>query len=366
MTTTTTTTTATSKKTDRRHRGRCNTIQWQPQQRGRCRRRCRLHHYQRHYYGVDCLLTAFWLAILIAVHVCYGDQIESDPDDMDTMGLSQVQFKKHHSSRQVVNYGLTLHDSQLLRDETINGDGGGGDGISIATLVPQPSSSQSKRAAHHALSAKKSNRNFKTTTTSAIESITAAATATPIPSTPLNRFNMKRDWHRQAHQSRNLIGNASSPSITKPFTQYKYAIDNTSYYARNSDGTISPLQLRKTVPSSSVKPKIQLPAKLFNNPSSSASSASSSLHDYHRTPSNLSYNLVRDQAQKTQQFQLIPTTAAASAVEAHRQSSKSHVYKAYHRPPSVIKPNRNNCNQCRIIPGIPRRHKPNRIRYYGM
>lgn len=350
-----TTSTATKQKTDRRHR-RCNTIQWQPQQRGRyrCRRRgrCCLHHYRRHYDGVNCILTAFWLAILITMHVCYGDQIERDPDDMDAMGLSQVQFKKHHSSRQVVNYGLTLHDSQLLRDETINGDDDGGSG---ATLVPPPSSSQSKRAVHHA-SAKKSNRNFKTTTTSAIESIT---TATPAP---FNRFNTKRDRHRKVLQSRNLIGNASSPFITKPLTQYKYAIDNTSYYARNSDDTILPLQLRKTVPSSSVKPKIQLPAKLFTNPSSSSSP--SLPYDYRRTPSYLSYNLDRDHVQKTHQFQSIPTTASVAAAGAHRQSSKSYVYKTYHRP--VIKPTRNNCNQCRIIPGIPRRYKPHRILYYGM
>lgn len=345
-----TTSTAAKQKTDRRHR-RCNTIQWQPQQRG-ChrRRRCRLHHYHRHYYGVDCILTAFWLAILIAVHVCNADQIERDPDDMDAMGLSQVQFKKHHSSRQVVNDGLTLHDSPLLRDETINDD----DKISLA---PQPS--QSKRAVHHHVSAKKSNRNFRTTTTSAIESI-AAATATP--SAPFNRFNTKRDRHRKVHQSRDLIGNASSPFITKPFTQYKYAIDNTSYSARNSDGTIlPPLQLQKTVPSSSVKPKIQLPAKLFNNPSPSSLSLP---YDYRRTPSYLSYNLDRDHEQKAHQFQPIPTKASAGAAGAHRQSSKSYVYKTYHRP--VIKPTRNNCNQCRIIPGIPRRYKPNRILYYGM
>lgn len=346
---TTTTTTATNKKTDRRRP--CNTIQWPRQQRGR-RCQCRLHHYHRHYYGVDCILTAFWLATLIAVHVCYGDQIERDPDDMDTMGLSQVQFEKHHSSRQVVNYGLTLHDSSSWRDETINGGSGGK--ISIAALVPPPSASQSNRAVHQTTSAKKLNRNFKTTTTSAIESITA-----PSASAPFNRFNTKRDRHRKVHQSRHLIGNASMPFNTNPFTPHKYAIDNTSYYARNSDGTFLPLQLRKTVPSSSVKPKIQLfPTKLFNNPST-LSSSSSSPYGYHRAPSSyLSYNLNRDHVQKTHQFQPIST------IEAHRQSSKSHVYSTHLRP--VIKPNRNNCNQCRIIPGTPQRYKPKRIRYYGM
>lgn len=354
---------ATTKKTNRRHR-RCNTIQPQQQnrQRGRCSRR-RFHHYHRHYYGVtaiDCILTAFWLAILIPMHVCYGDQIERDPVDIDTMGLSQVQFKKHHSSRQVVNFGLTLHDSQLLRDETINGDDDGSDKISIAALVPQPptssSSSRSKRAVH--VSVNKSNRNYKTTTTSAIQSITAATITTPAAAaSSTNRFNVKRDWHRKVHQSRNLIGNASSPFNTKPFTQYKYAIDNTSYSVSNSDGKILPLQLRKTVPSS-VKPKIQLPAKLFN-PSSSSSS-----YDHHRTPSYLSYNLVQNHVQKTHQFQQPTTASIASAAATHQQTNKSFVYKPYNGP--AIKSIRNNCNQCRIIPGIPQRHKPNRIRYYGM
>lgn len=358
----TTTTTKTEKKTNRRHR-RCNTIQLQPlpQLSGRYRRR--LHHYR--YYGsvdVDCILTAFWLAILIAMHVCYGDQIERDPNDIDTMGLSQVQFEKHHSSRQVVNIGLTLHDSQLQRDETING----GDEVLIATqsavaatLVSQPpSSSRSKRAAH--VLANRSNRNFKTKTTSAIQSITVATTP-PSPTNP-NRFNVKRDRHRKVHQSRNLIGNASSP--LKPFTQYKYAIDNTSYYVSNSgDGKFLPIQLHKNTVPSSVKPKIQLPAKHFNP----SSSSSPSLYDYHRTPSHLSYNLVRDHVQKTHQFQQTTTATTTSASTDHQQSNKSYVYKTYYRP--VMKPNRNNCNQCRIIPGVPQRHKPyfpNRVRYVGM
>lgn len=361
-----------TKKTNRRHR-RCNTIllqqpQHQPtKQRDRCnhRHRCRcFHHYHHHcarIVGVDGILTAFCLAMLIAMHVCYGDQIQRDPDDIDTMSLSQVQFKKHHSSRQVANIGLTLHDSQLLRDETING-GDDDDEISIAAqqsviaLVPPSSSSaQSKRAVH--VSVNKSNGNFKSNT----QTMTTTTAST-------HRINVKRDRHRKVLQSRNLIGNASSLVPLKKFTQYKYAIDNTSYYASDNDGKIlsspsppSPpplLQLHKIVPSA--KPKIQLPAKLFN-----PSSSPRTLYDYHRTPpSYSSYNLGRDRVQKTQTSAAATTSSSATAY--HQQSNKNSVYETYYRP--VLHRNRNRCNQCQIIPGTPQRFKPyapNRAKYNG-
>lgn len=290
------------------------------------------------YVSQPTILTALLMAILFVVHGCDGDQIERDHSDIDTTSSSQVQFKSHPSHQVSFNFNVTLDDRPLLRDETIKSDD---------DRVSTPAASAPIQAAH--VSVNKSDRSIKRnsqTTTSALQT----------PPTTNYRFNAKRDQHRKVHQSRNIIGNA--PQL-KPFTQYKYTFKNTSDENDRERYTFHHQQQhqhQQAAPHERVpgfKPKIT--SKLYD-PSS-----------YGRTTTYLSYNLVRDQVQKTNQFQQQPTTSynQQPLYAAHfQQTSNSYVYKTYYRPPI-----RNNCSKCRIIPGAPQRHKPylpNRVPYYGM
>lgn len=265
-------------------------------------------------------LTALWLIILL-FNGCYGDQIERDQDDIDT-GTSQVKFKKHHQ-RQTLNFNLTLDDSSLLRDKTIKNQ-------ENATAA-----SESIVIAHVLMN--KSDRSVKR--------IDQATSASAVKTTANNnRFDPKRDQHRKVHQSRNIINeNALAFNINRQ-DAYKHSMENTS---ENRNGHIFNKQIDRV---SNSKPKIS--SKLFNAPS------------VDRKTTYLSYNLVRDNVQKTQRFMPITSYQRPQHTQQIKQTSKNYIYKSYLRPKQ-----RNNCNKCRIIPGAPIRHKPypsTRIRYHGM
>lgn len=327
---------------------------------------------QCHRHARTATLTAL-VVILFVVHGCYGDQNERDHHDIDTSS-SQVQLKKQ-PSHQAHNFKVTLHDRPLLRDETINRDE---DEVSAATA--KTVSTSSFRSAHVLVN--KSERSVKRNSQTRANALdtTKPTTTTPIPTPTVNyRFNAKRDQHRQLHQSRHVIGN--TPQLN-PFTQYKYAFENTSDVNNRASYTFHQQQQQmqqqhtahhhqyqyqeqqqqshERVPSS--KPKIT--SKLYD-PSS-----------YGRTTTYLSYNLVRDHVQKTKPFQSSPAiikqhspppSLRPSLYTTHfqQQTSTSFMYKPYYRSFK----HRNNCNQCRIIPGALQRHKPylpNRVPFYGM
>lgn len=301
------------------------------------------------YVSQPTTLTAL-MAILFIVHGCYGDQIERDHTDIDSTSSSQVQFKKHPSHQISFNFNVTSHDKRLLRDETIKSDEDNVSPLTTATTAAAaaPTSIQTV----HVL-ANKSNRSIKRNRQTTTKTAFQGATATNF------QFNAKRDQHRKAHQSHNIIGNA--PQL-KLFTQYKYPLKKDTSDENNRERSILHHQPHQQQwPHESVpdfKPKIT--SKLYD-PSS-----------YGRTTTYLSYNLVRDQVQNTNQFKKQQQQQPSTISYQHphytthfQQTSKSYVYKTYYRPPI----HRNNCNQCRIIPGAPQRHKPylpNRVPYYGM
>lgn len=269
------------------------------------------------------IISTALMVILLLLSGCYGDQIERDHDDIDTGSTSQVQFKKHHQ-RQAFNFNLTLHDNRLLRDETIKSDD------KAATAAARESSSSSVA---HVLTSK-SDRSVK--------SNDQTTTASAVKTTTNYRFPTKRDQHRKVHQSRNnLNGNALHRNR---FIQHERPSDDVAWNHGRQEPFDQPLQ---RVPHS--KPKI-IP-KL--------STAASQ-----RTKTYLSYNLVRDNVQKTKDRSM-PTTGQQPIYTAQiKQTNKNYVYKSFYRPI-----HRNNCNKCRIIPGVPRRHKPyfpTKVRYHGM
>lgn len=296
------------------------------------------------------MLTAL-MTIFITVHGCYGDQIKRDPNDIDT-SLNQVQFKAYHRSRETFNIGVTVHDRPLLRDETIKNDHRR-DEISSSSSSAASARSTSRRA--HIL-VNKSNRSIKSNNQKTTSAVQFTAT-TSTPSTNY-QYDAKRDPHRNIHQSQHIIRNAGH---LKTFTQYKYAFDNSSdvinrehFTPRQRQHQQQQKQQHHHAKVSNIKPKIS--AKLFY-PSTS----------YDRKTTYLSYNLDRDQVQNT--INRLQSTTANQSPELpsntvpFQQSSKGYVYRTVYRPIQ-----RNNCNRCRIIPGVPQRHKPflpNRVRYYG-
>lgn len=276
-----------------------------------CRRYCR-----------HCTLTAL-MAILLVLNGCYGDQIERDSDEIDT-GTSQVQFKKHHQ-RQTLNFNLTLHDSRLLRDETIKSDEAAA-GAAVARVPPI--------GAAHVLMNKSDGRVERNGQTTASVVKTTATN---------NRFDPKRDQHHKVYQSRN-----GSP-FTLDHHRIIHKFKNTSDARINRD-RIPSYRPFERVPNS--KPKIT--SKLFDRPSSSSFSYPTTY---------LSYNLVRDNVQKTERFMPTSYQHRSKPTTQIKQTSTNYIYKTYYRPIQ-----RNNCNKCRIIPGAPIRHKsysPTRARYHG-
>lgn len=284
-----------------------------------CRQRCHL-----------IILTAL-MAVLFIFDGCYGDQIESGQRDIDT-GTSQVQFKKHHQ-RQAVNYNYSpaSHDNALLRDETIKS----GNGRATATAAA------SHVTAHVLMN--KSDRSVERN---------GQATANVVKTTANYRFDSKRDQHRKVHQSRNINGNAFALALApdrhlhKGFTQqHQRQQHRNASDVRFDRGGHAARQPYDSVPSS--KPKITF--KLSNVPT------------YGRT--YLSYNLVRDNVQKTERF--MPSNRRPIFTTQIKQTSRNPAHKSHYRP----RQRNYNCSKCRIIPGTPIRHKintPSRGRYHGM
>lgn len=324
-------------------------------------------------------LTAL-IVILVVVHGCYGHQIERDHNDIDTSS-SQVQLKKQ-PSHQAHNFKVTLHDRPLLRDATINSDE---DEVSTATATTSSSkavSTSSFQSAHVLVN--KSDRSIKRNSQTRANALdTTKPTTTP---TPNYRFNAKRDQHRQLHQSRNIIGN--TPQL-KPFTQYKYAFENTSDVNNRASYTFhqhqQQMQQQYTAHHHQYQYQQQHQQQSHERVPSSQPKITSKLYDpssYGRTTTYLSYNLVRDHVQKTEPFRSStaiikqqqqppppppPPSLRPSLHTSHfqQETSTSYLYKPYYRPFR----HRNHCNQCRIIPGALQRHKPylpNRVPFYGM
>lgn len=277
------------------------------------------------------IISTALMVILLLLNGCYGDQIERDQSDIDTSSTSQVQFKKHHQ-RQAFNFNLTLHDNRLLRDETIKSD-------DKATTAKASSSSSSPTAVAQLL-INKSDGSVKSND----RTTTEAAAASAVKTTTNYRFKPKRDQHGRVHQSRNLNGNAPD---RKQFIQYHHEFKDTSnaWHRERHEPFYQPLQ---SVPHS--KPKI-IP-KL------------STASTYQRTNTYLSYNLVPDNVQKTRE-RFMPTTGQQPIYSTQiKQTNKNDISKSSYRPIQ-----RNNCNKCRIIPGVPRRHRPyfpTKVRYHGM
>lgn len=275
--------------------------------------------------GCAITLTALMM-ILFLFNGCYGDQIERDQGDIDT-GISQVQFKAHHQ-RQVLN--LTLHDNPLLRDKTIKSETVEAAGVTAASSIV---------TAHVLLN--KSDRS--------VEWNGQTTTPTAVKTTTNNRFDPKRDQHRKVHQSHNIINNENALALElheQSAAAYKHFVKNTS---EKHDGHIVFNKQPERVPYS--KPKIS--SKLLNAPSVDR-----------RTTTYLSYNLVRNNVQKTTQRFMPISYQRSQHTQQIKQTSKNYIYKSYVRPIQ-----RNNCNKCRIVPGAPLRHKPysptTRIRYHG-
>lgn len=290
-------------------------------------RRCRRRRPQPR-----CTLTALVLMLLV-LNECYGDQIKRDLDDINSSVTRQVQFKKHYQ-RQAFNFNVTLHDNRLLRDETIKSDE-----AAAATAVVAVEAS-SIRTAHVVTnkSERRVERNGQTT-------------AFAVKTTANHRFDAKRDPHRKAYQSRNINGNALATDRQRLEHEFKEASDVSSDGGGNRDRNPFHRPLAR-VPNS--KPKIT--SKLSDAPS----------YSNVRTTTYLSYNLVRDNVQRTERF--MPTSYQRSQQSNRtqiKQTSTNYVYKTYYRPMQQ----RNNCNKCRIIPGAPIRHKsylPTRVQYHGM
>lgn len=276
------------------------------------------------------------MAILFVVNGCYGDQ--NDRFDINT-GTSQVQFE---NQRQLLDYKLTLQNTSLLRDETIKSDDeliAAASSSSSSSQVPlQPPSLKTQSAQ---VLMNKSKRHGRTSSSSSIVKTTTAN----------NRFDRKRDQHRKVHQSHNKNGNVLALDLKRiTATQQKNEFKNITSDRNRGHRGIFNSQTEERVPNS--KPKII--SKLFNAPS----------YDQHRTTTYLSYNLVRNNVQKTNE-RFMPTSYERTFYPSQiKQTNKNFVYKSYY--PSI---QRNNCNKCRIIPGTPIRHKPyfpTRTRYqYG-
>lgn len=260
------------------------------------------------------------MVILLLLNGCYGDQIPRNVTNKDT-GISQVQFK---NQRQALKLHLTSPNEPLLHDETIKSDNGlasEAKGAAATTTTSTPI------VTAHILM----NKSDRRTTFSAVET-----------TTPYNRFDLKRDQHRNVHQSRNINGNVLTLDI-KRVTSHRHTFKNTT---NPSDyrGTFNRMP-HENVPNS--KPKII--SKL------------SDISPYDRTTTYLSYNLNRDNVQRfmpTSYQQPIDATQI-------KQTNTNYIYKSYYQPIQ-----RNNCNKCHIIPGAPIRHKtyfPTSVKYhYGM
>lgn len=287
----------------------------------RCRRR-RPHHHRR------CTLTAL-MVILLVLNECYGDQIKRELDDINSSVTRQVQFKKHYQ-RQAFN--VTLHDNGLLRDETIKSYE-----AATATAVVAVEASSIRTA--HALMNKSDRRVERNGQT----------TASVVKIKANHRFDPKRDPHRKDYQSRNINGNSLATDRQRLENEFKKSSDVSDGGGNRDRNPFNPPLER--LPNS--EPKIT--SKHPDAPS----------YSNVRTTTYLSYNLVRDNVQKTERF--MPTSDQRSQQSNRtqiKQTSTNYIYKTYYRPMQ-----RNNCNKCRIIPGAPIRHKsyfPTRVQYHGM